>query len=85
MSYRYDNLIEKTINSNIEHIRYEGTQIDKTTLKEDIKDFCKNISVGFLTWCNKNTLLDKTKGYLYKEKFYSKKELFDFFIEEKFG
>ena len=84
MSYRYDNLIERAINSNIEHIPYEGNEIDKLSLKGDIKEICKNISVGFLGWCKKNTKLVETKGYLYKEKYYSKKELFNFFIEEKF-
>lgn len=81
MGLKYEKLVNNIINSNIEYFEYEGNQVDKNSLNEDITELCKNISVGFLTWCNKNTLLDKTKGYLYKEKYYSKKELFDIFIE----
>jgi hypothetical protein len=81
MGLKYEKLVFNIINSNIEYVEYEGNQVDKNSLNEDITELCKNISVGFLTWCNKNTLLDKTKGYLYKEKYYSKKDLFDIFIE----
>jgi hypothetical protein len=78
---KLEKLVNTIINSNTKYYEYEGYEIDKSSIKNDIEELCKNISVGFLTWCNKNTLLDKTKGYLYREKYYSKKDLFDIFIQ----
>ena len=80
MSYRYDNLVEKVVNSNIEKVDYEGTYVDKYEMMDDIKTLIKDISIGFIRWFVTN--VEKTSvGYSYKGVNMSREELFNEFIK----
>lgn len=83
MKWFLSSSIEKVIKDNIKEVPYEGTEVNKLSLQEDIASLVSDVSVGFITWCFKNKVELRTQGYFINDKCYSRKDLFDAFISKK--
>lgn len=82
MSWRLNDLIEKTLSKHIKEIPYEGTEVNFTDMKYSTKELIANVSVGFLKWCFKNNIkLESEKGYEHQGEFMSRRDLFNEFCK----
>ena len=83
MNWNLQSKIEKILDTNIKEIPYEGKDVNKRAIMDSVCELTENLSIGFITWCFTNKVTRDTNGYLFEDKYWARRDLFNEFINRQ--